>query len=163
MVRCSRRARAGQLVIFDALLFLAVTSVASVGLIAALHQAPEEAFGRDAQGFVEGAHQALLGTTLSRMEGDLGVEVSSLVKGILEHGGPCEPDASWLKAEIGAILENLLQPRFGYVWMAQVGDAMLVVESPGHPYREGTDLHVSSVSVDAGGSGACFVLRAWQA
>lgn len=156
-----RRSRAGQLVIFDALLFLAVTSVASVGLIAALHQTAHQEPACDAQNFVESAHQALLGTTLSRAEGALGVEVPSLVLGILQRAGSPDPEALLLKVEVGAILGHLLQPRFGYVLTAKVGDQTLVVGCSGQPSRQGTDLCVSTVEVHVGGSDACFVLKAW--
>jgi hypothetical protein len=154
------RSRRGQLVIFDALLFLSVSAVASVGLVAAFQASPMSDRA-DVHEFAEGVHAVLLGTTLRKEEGQVGEEIASLAAGVLAKGGQADPEYAWLCHEVDGILNNLCSPRFGHQWVAQDGNERIVVGSdPGGP--DSPDVYVSSIDV-ATGTEATFVLSIWLA
>jgi hypothetical protein len=151
----------GQLVIFDALLFLSISAVASVGLISSLQSQPQSGHG-EFQDFVEAAHAALLGTTIRRAEWEVGVEVSALTAGILGKETLSDSDSTWMGLEIRAILTNLCSPRFEYQWVAEDENGNVTIASDESGATSASDVYVSAVMISAEGAEISFVLRIWQ-
>lgn len=163
-----RRDGKGQALLFDALLFLAASSLVSVSMVGALSGDSQRA-SDELQDYVDRAHSVFLRATieLPSIQGNQGnksVTVGQAVLVLLSNrdgGGAFRAQA---EEGMSRVLSGLLAPRFDFRWTANGSGSSIVIECGTAPPEgpRGDDTFVSTIdALEAGDAGVAFELRAW--
>lgn len=165
----------GQLAIFDALIFLAVSSLVSASLLSSI--APMNPSTNDeSQRYIDRAHGVFLRTTVE-IEATNGTEIDGGVRRTLtvfefvltrivemEAGGDPEEGVDSSKS-LSAILDALLPPRFHYSWKARHGSVDYSFSNSSYLGNRTSDsLYVSTIvsEMPSDGGDVLMVLNAWR-